>query len=256
LITGVVYNGLNRPPLKPENRVENIILTPYQHRLLFDDRQTAMTFNTGGNQTIQMTDRPESTAFGNEIKIATVDEHSIHLCKGIKVSGIKAETQNGQKAALWDEPFPAGILLADQTEDLKVWLNCGEKKILIQNQSSQEIRIDCSNGRVSVLGGGVDVVGGQVTINGSDGVTIKSGAKVAIEAPTIEAQAAGSISVTAPKISLDGSTVDVTGATINLNSPVVNVSGMLNAGSVVQTPMLISTSVVATSYTPGAGNIY
>ncbi|MBI1926579.1 type VI secretion system tip protein VgrG [Candidatus Poribacteria bacterium] len=31
IIVGRVYNGDNRPPLKPEDRIQNIILTPYQH---------------------------------------------------------------------------------------------------------------------------------------------------------------------------------------------------------------------------------
>ncbi len=243
LITGVVYNALNRPPLQPENRIENIILTPYQHRLLFDDRETSLTVNTGGNQTVKMTDNSRSTPFGNEIRISTADDHEIHMCKGNRVSGIKMETEMGQKAALWDDPFPAGILLADANEDVKVYLNCGEKRILIQNKTNQDIRIDCRNGQVSVIGGGVEVVGGSVSINGSRKVDIKSDAKVSIEAPTIEAKATGLFSVQAPTIDLDG-------ATINLNAGIVNASGVLN------TPTLMATSVVSSSYTPGAGNIW
>jgi uncharacterized protein involved in type VI secretion and phage assembly len=255
LITGVVYNAANQPPLKPENRIENIILTPYQHRLLFDDRKASMTLNTGGNQTVQMTDGPDGSTFGNEIKISTADDHSIQLCKGTRVSGIKAETQRGQKVALWDDPSPAGLLLADQGEELKVWLNCGEKKILIQNRSNQEIQIDCRMGKVSVTGGGVEVVGGQVDISGSNGVKVKSGAKVTIEAPEIEAQAAGSLKMTAPQISLEGAMVKITGSAIELNAPLVKASTLLNAGAALQAPVVTATSVVASSYTPGAGNI-
>ncbi len=248
LITGVVYNGLNRPPLKPEERIQNVILTPYQHRLLFDDREARIHLKTGGNQTIAMADGPGDSEFGNEARIATADDHSLHLCKGTRVSGIKLETEEGQKAALWDAPSPAGILLADNGEDLKVWLNCGEKKILVQNKSDQEIQIDCRNGTVRVIGGGVEVVGGQVNVNGSSGVTIKSDAKVAIEAPTIEAQAAGSFSVKAPQINLEGATIKLSGGLINLDAAIVK-------AILIQAQMLTSTSVVSSSYSPGVGNI-
>ncbi len=52
----------------------------------------------------------------------------------------------------------------------------------------------------------------------------------------IEAQAAGKISLTA--------------SMIQLNAPMVTTSGVVQVGGVVITP-----TIVATTYTPGAGNI-
>ncbi|MEK7275696.1 MAG: type VI secretion system tip protein TssI/VgrG, partial [Candidatus Desantisbacteria bacterium] len=43
IITGRVYNGNNMPPLKPENKIQNVIKTPYQHRLMMDDKGASIT---------------------------------------------------------------------------------------------------------------------------------------------------------------------------------------------------------------------
>lgn len=249
LITGTVYNGLNRPPLKPEEKIENIILTPYQHRLLFSDRTAAVTLNTGGGETILLMDGEEGSDYGRQIKLSTSDDHSVHLAKGAKVSGIQITTQQGQKMAMWDEPHPEGILLEDKTELLKLQFNSQDSTILLKNKSGQSIVIDCNSGQVSIQGGGVQVVGGQVDVDGSSKVKVSSGGQVEIQAPNIEATGAGSIKLSAPDITLEG-------AQINLNAPMVNAMGVLKAGTMVQSSILsASVSVVSPAYAPGVGNV-
>ncbi|MFZ1987002.1 MAG: type VI secretion system tip protein TssI/VgrG [Desulfatitalea sp.] len=249
LITGAVYNGLNRPPLKPEEKIENIILTPYQHRLHLNDRTAAVTLNTGGGETLMLMDGEDHTDYGRQIKLSTADKHTVILAKGAKVSGIKLETQMGQKIAMWDEPHPDGILLEDRTGLLTLQLNSQDKVIMLKNKSDQQIVIDCNSGRVSIQGGGVEVVGGQVNVNGSSEVKIVSGGKVAIEAPSIEATAAGSIKLAAPDITLEG-------AQINLNAAMVNAMTFLKVGAILQVPVVnASGAVISPSYTPGVGNL-
>ena len=60
----------------------------------------------------------------------------------------------------------------------------------------------------------------------------------------IEMNVAGQVSITA------NSTVEVTASAINLHAPTVMCDGL------VQCQTLITTSVVSSSYTPGAGNIW
>jgi Rhs element Vgr protein len=249
LITGAVYNTLNQPPLKPAEKIENVILTPYQHRLHFNDRTSSITLNTGGGEILQMIDGEASTDYGKQIELKTADEHSLLLAKGAKVSGIKLETQSGQKVVMWDEPHPDGILLEDKTRLLTLQLNSQDSIIKLKNASNQQIIIDCSSGQVTVQGGGVSVVGGQVSVDGSSQVKITSGGKVAIEAPVIEATGAGSIKLSAPSISLEGAQIDLQAGTVKINAPMVAASG------VVQTSILNSTSVVSASYSPGLGNL-
>ncbi|MBI5894842.1 MAG: type VI secretion system tip protein VgrG [Desulfobacterales bacterium] len=248
LITGAVYNGLNRPPLKPEEKIENIILTPAQHRLHFSDREAAVTLNTGGGETVLLKDGEDHTDLGRHIQLQTADKHSLTLAKGAKVSGIKLETQRGQKIVLWDEPHPDGILLEDRTGLLTLQLNSQDTVILLKNKSDQQIVIDCNSGQVTIQGGGVEVVGGQVNVNGSSEVKITSAGKVAIEAPAIEATAAGAIKLSAPEITLEG-------AFINLNAPMVNAMANLKAGAMLQSEIVTTKSVISASYTPGVGNL-
>ena len=69
----------------------------------------------------------------------------------------------------------------------------------------------------------------------------------------------------AQSITLSSSSIDITSSsqvnidasTINLSAATVNIqAGMTQASGVVQCSTLIATSVVASSYTPGAGNIW
>jgi Rhs element Vgr protein len=249
IVTGVVYNGTNQPPLKPEEKLENVILTPYQHRLHLSDREAAVTLNTGGGEKIEMIDGQTDTPYGKQIKLTTADRHNILMCKGAKVSGIKIETEIGQKMVMWDDPHPAGILIEDQKQMLSLQFNSDDSTILMRNKAGQTITIDCASGQVTIQGGGVEVVGGEVRINGSGSVKVSSAGKVEISAPTIEATGAGEINLSAPTITL-------TGANINLNAPMVSAMGTVKAGSLVNAPVLMATwGVVSPSYTPGVGNL-
>lgn len=56
IITGSVYNYIKQPIIKPEEMVRNMILTRYQHRLLFDDKNQAITLNTPYPHTLHLND--------------------------------------------------------------------------------------------------------------------------------------------------------------------------------------------------------
>ena len=233
LITGVVYNGKNPPPLKPEDRIENVILTPYQHRLMFSDREAAITLNTGGGKDVgpeSLTMYDGDSKYGNAIYLRQANGHHIYLAKNSGQSAIFLATEEEHNIVLQDSPASA-ILLRDKTKNLTIKLDSDNETIVIENETPNKIVIKCQQGNVSVIGGSVDVIGGQVNINGSQSVSIKSDAKVSIEAPVIQAQAAASISLTAPVIKLD--------------APVVIASGAVNVGI----------GVVSPSYSPGVGNL-
>lgn len=56
----------------------------------------------------------------------------------------------------------------------------------------------------------------------------------------------------------DGSSpTSINGPTLDVNAPVVNLnSGMVNASGVVRAQTIIADSVIASSYSPGAGNLF
>jgi hypothetical protein len=51
-------------------------------------------------------------------------------------------------------------------------------------------------------------------------------------------------------VTAEGGTVDIDGAAVNINAAMTQTSGIFQAGTI------IADSVIASSYTPGAGNIY
>jgi uncharacterized protein involved in type VI secretion and phage assembly len=110
-------------------------------------------------------------------------------------------------------------------------------KRLLRTRSGSELLFDDSDGAVKITlttpGGHtlqLDDVG-DVELSHSNGCSIKltMGGQITINA---------------------NSTVDVTAAMVNLKAPMVKADG------VVKCETLIATSVVSTSYTPGAGNIW
>jgi uncharacterized protein involved in type VI secretion and phage assembly len=235
LITGVVYNGKNPPPLTSKDRIENVILTPYQHRLMFSDRETTITLNTGGGQnkkkqSLTMYDADNKYGDAIYLRLENKGSHFFCLAKNPSQSLIGAQTEDGHTIFLVDAPA-SGIEIRDKTRQLEIEMDSDAKTITIENHSPNKIIIKCQMGSVDVIGGTVNVNGGQVNIKGSMGVTVKSDAKVSIEAPMIEAQAAAMISLSAPLIKLD--------------APMVMASGTV----------VVSIGVTSPLYSPGVGNL-
>jgi type VI secretion system secreted protein VgrG len=233
LIVGSVFNGDNIPPLQNKDMTGNVILTPYQHRLMLSDKETSITLNTGGGkdkkqEVLQLADQDPD--YGNMILLKTADDHKVRLRKSEDTSGIGIRTEQGHSITLVDNPY-SGILLEDKTEKLYIKIDSDTKIITIKNEADEpnkKILIDCQRGNVSVLGGAVNVEGGEVKITGTSSVKIDSSAEVTIQAANIKLEA----------------------AMITLDAAMVKCSG------VVKCETLITNAVISTSYTPGAGNIW
>ena len=69
-------------------------------------------------------------------------------------------------------------------------------------------------------------------------------------APATEGEGPSQISSAGSSVSTSAGGVDLTGPMVNLNAAVVNADGVVHASTI------IADSVVASSYTPGAGNIW
>lgn len=68
VIIGSVYNYIKQPPIKPEEMIRNIILTRYQHRLLFDDKNQAITLNTPYPHTLHLNDPAKKATLNTRYK--------------------------------------------------------------------------------------------------------------------------------------------------------------------------------------------
>ena len=171
IITGRVYNGDNMPHLEPQNKIQNLILTPYHHRLLFDDKGTTIILNTGGRETISMSDGSETKSDnGNNISISTADGHFIHLAQGTATQGITISTV---KANL--------MVFDDMNQNITIQTENGHKIVL--DDQNQKIDIKSTGGHIIEIN---DAAGTIVASDsaGENSWTITAGSGIAIESKT------------------------------------------------------------------------
>jgi len=99
----------------------------------------------------------------------------------------------------------------------------GQEQLIIETAGGQRIALQDAPPSVTV----VDAIGNSVTMEGG-GVTVRAAGNVTVQAASVQVYA----------------------SQIELKAPVVQCSGILQAAEV------IATTVSATTYTPGAGNVW
>lgn len=184
LIVGSVYNADNSPIVKPEELIRNRILTPYQHQLLFDDKNAAITLNTGGNEVVKMEDAESSTNFGNNIRVSTADGHYIHLAEGAGAQGITVETRKSNLIVLDDKKRNIRIRTTDGHEAI---LDDDNRTIRITSTSGHRIEISDQGSFIELADTGgnsirMDAAGGNITIRATNNLTVQAGANISITA--------------------------------------------------------------------------
>ena len=100
----------------------------------------------------------------------------------------------------------------------------GQEALVLETPGGQRLTLQDGPGSVTLE----DASGNSVTLE-SAGITVRAAAKVTV-------QAAGNVDVSAAMVKVD--------------------AAMANFSGVVQCQTLIATSVVSSSYTPGAGNVW
>ncbi len=102
VVLASLFKGSHQAIVNPANMVQNMILTPYQHRMAFNDNGGSIALNTGGGQSVNMADGEDTSPSGNSIRISTSDGHCIHLASGTSLQGIEIKTQGGNFVRLDD----------------------------------------------------------------------------------------------------------------------------------------------------------
>jgi len=136
---------------------------------------------------------------------------------------------------LWNgKDAPPAAMDGAGKNDLKVFCSRNGVKVTLDDARGKErLVLETPGGQTITL------VDGAAAIEIAD----SSGNSIKLEAGGITVQAAAKVKVSAPQ-------VEVTAPLIKLDAPMVKCSG------VVKCETLISTTVVSTAYTPGAGNIW
>ena len=109
----------------------------------------------------------------------------------------------------------------------------GVKLTFDDSQGQETLKLETPGGQTVTLKDGP----GQIEIKDSNGNSVK------LEASGISIDAASRLSINAPQISISSSMISVD-------------AGMSNFSGVVRADTVICNSIVAASYTPGAGNIW
>ena len=121
----------------------------------------------------------------------------------------------------------------------------GNRYKRIRSKNGITVTLDDQRGQETLT---LETPGGQrLTLkDGPNSVTLEdaNGNSIKLEAAGITVKAAAKVTVQA------GAGVDVTASTVNVNAAMATFSG------VVQCQTLIATSVISSSYTPGAGNVW
>lgn len=236
IIIGCVYNNENTPPLVPEDRIQNIIKTPYQHHLLFDDNKQKIRIKTGGDEKIVLTDNDEE--FGNNILIRTSNGHFISLENGTDIrNAIRIGTEAGNYVILHDSEE---LILMRTTGRHLVLLNDAENQITIETAGGHLIKLDDPSGTITISGTGtVAITAGTVTIdaddiiaNASNNITLESGGNIEINASgdlnmtatNITATASAKAEITASTVTTDGTMNEVKGGTVVIQGTPVKIN--------------------------------
>lgn len=171
IITGRVYNAVNYPHLNSDDTIQNLILTPYHHRLIFDDKKRHITLNTGGGQNLTMTDGSREDL--NNISLQTSGRHTMTMSDGaqkieIKTTGghelgmndsstrVYLQTSGGHLFGMTDQEK---FVLIDTSGGNRLLLNDAEKIIQMNTPSTHRITLSDQNNYIHLkTAGGHEVM--------------------------------------------------------------------------------------------------
>ena len=159
IITGSVYNGDHTPLVKPEELIRNMVLTRYQHRLLFDDKNTSITLNTGGGELLNMVDKKEkegkvilkttgdekiamedvNDSLGNCITLSTKDTHHMKMAEKDHKRGIQLATKE-ENVITMDDHYRD--IMIQTKDDFFVDLSDKDERIILYTAKGQFLVLD------------------------------------------------------------------------------------------------------------------
>jgi type VI secretion system secreted protein VgrG len=184
LIVGSVYNYVNVQPIKPDELIRNMMLTRYQHRLLMDDKNTAITLNTGGGERIFLEDGDRNRSdYGNNIRYSTADGHVIHFAEGQGARGIRLESAAGHELVLDDKEEN---IRAKTKDGHQLVMDDRNKRILIQSTGGHTIQIDDNANTITVRDSSsshsltIDAAGSSISVQTSGSLSMTVGTNMSL----------------------------------------------------------------------------
>ncbi len=170
-------------------------------------------------------------------RLKSVAGHAFELDDRDGQESVRLYTDGGHQLELHD---PDGAVELHTSGGQKVRLQDQPARVEVSTTTGTTITVDDAPSQIELR----TVAGVSVTISDTGGVSVSAPAgQVSVESLSASVTSSTSVSVTAPSMSVDA-------ASLQVNAALARFAG------VVQCQTLISSAVVSTSYTPGAGNIW
>jgi hypothetical protein len=222
-VVGFLWNGADEAP--DNVKTNRLVVTPGGHELRFEDKSgdRRIVLKTADEHTLTLDDKAKS------ITLETKTGHKLEMLD--QTGKVTLATKSGGKITLDDVPG-AAVVEASQN---RITLN------------PAGISIQVAAGTLNISASGVTNITAQgvMNVNAAAAMNVQASAAVNLTAGaavTIQAGAATSIISAGP--------VTVTAGLVTVNAPMTTFTG------VVQAQTVIATSIVASTYTPGVGNIW
>lgn len=151
IIIGSVYNYEKIPPIKPEEMIRNIILTRYQHRLLFDDKEQAITLNTPYPHTLKMDDPAK------KITLDTRYQHQLEMWdpheNNSDIPSVQLKTGGSEVIRMEDEDSSMGNNIKISTADghFQHFAEGDERGITIETKEANVAKLDDKRQNIKIL---------------------------------------------------------------------------------------------------------
>jgi uncharacterized protein involved in type VI secretion and phage assembly len=222
-VIGFLWNGTDEAP--DDEKSNRIMVTPGGHELRFEDKDgdRRVVVKTAGGHTLSLDDKAKS------VMLKSKKEHKLEILDDDGT--VTLQTKDGGKVTLDNQPGKAVV-------------EASQNKITL---GPEGITIEVTAGTLNVKSTTMTNIEAQgaLTVKSTAAATIQSSASMTImSGGALAVTATGAVNVTA------GGLINVPGSLLNVTAPMAIFSGVLQATTV------IATSVVASSYTSGAGNIW
>lgn len=266
-----------------EGETKICLRTPGGHEVCLNDEEKRIRLKTSGGHDLRMDDDDEHITLSSKgghgltvddgkpgspdegIVLRTESGHDIQI--NDTDNAVEVETKKGNKMRIDDEKdnikLESGenILAVSRSEsrisidgDKKVRIACGDASITLKNDGEIKleggpVKLKTSGGRTVKLADNASII--EASDQGGNSVKIgPSGVKLSASGNSVKVGPSGVAVTSASKVSVTA------GASVTVKAASATVSaGMTSFSGVVQASSIVTSSVVSSSYTPGAGNI-
>jgi uncharacterized protein involved in type VI secretion and phage assembly len=229
-VVGFLWNGADEAP--DDVKTNRVVVTPGGHELRFEDKEgdRRIVLKTVDGHTLTLDDKAKS------VTLVSKAEHTLEILD--QDGKVTLATKSGGKVTLDNQPGKAVVEASENTisigpDGITIEVTAGTLNIKSSAVTNIEAQGSMNVKSTAMMSVKTDAV---MNVESSAVMNVKASAAVNLEASGMMAiKASGVVTLTAGMLSVS--------------------AGMASFSGVVQCSTLIATTVVGSTYTPGAGNL-